>query len=94
MLGKYLVFIVGRAGQSWALRSNLAEWGVHRSLTHTVYGVTLKGAISMVLSYGIKENTDARYEFTIIGIGGGGRLRHYSFWLGSQVKSDSNKVQP
>lgn len=57
-------------GQTWATRSLMAEWGVHRSPVMRVAGNGRVGAVSMVLTYGVIEDPDDGDEFICSGVGG------------------------
>lgn len=56
-------------GQSWAVRSLVHDWGVHRSKFNVSYSA-MTGAVSMVLSKGLKEDKDKGYQFVFSGSGG------------------------
>ncbi|KAL9538175.1 hypothetical protein MBANPS3_011135 [Mucor bainieri] len=72
-------------GQTWATRSLMAEWGVHRSSVMRVAGNGRVGAVSIALTYGVIEDPDDGDEFICSGVGG--FPRHKSVFSNAELDS-------
>ncbi|KAK4518744.1 uncharacterized protein ATC70_008966 [Mucor velutinosus] len=74
-----------RVGQTWATRSLMTEWGVHRSPVMRVAGNGRVGAVSIVLTYGVIEDPDDGDEFICSGVGG--FPKHRSVFSNAELES-------
>ncbi|KAI9260087.1 PUA-like domain-containing protein [Helicostylum pulchrum] len=73
-------------GQFWACRALLHDWGIHRASRASVAGSSYTGAVSLVLSWGLKEDRDEGYQFVYSG--SGGQLRTKSYVNSAQMTED------
>ncbi|KAL7313456.1 hypothetical protein PS15m_007203 [Mucor circinelloides] len=74
-----------RVGQTWATRSLMAEWGMHRTPIVRVAGNGRVGAVSVALTYGIVEDADDGDEFIFTGVGG--FPKHKSIFSNAELES-------
>lgn len=73
-------------GQTWAYRAQLHDWGIHRASIASVAGSSYTGAVSLVLTRGLREDRDEGYQF--IYSGSGGHLKARSNASVSRMKED------
>ncbi|KAI8095532.1 PUA-like domain-containing protein [Thamnidium elegans] len=73
-------------GQSWACRALSHDWGIHRASRALLAGSSYTGAVSLVLSRGLKEDRDEGYQFVYSG--SGGQLRSKSYVDSARMTED------